>query len=72
VAYYRQVFSKKGWRVVNEAKDAQGATVLFVQREGPPLWVRVWNATGSKGSFVQLSGAVVPKRDSAAAKKPSS
>lgn len=71
-AYYRGVFQKGGWRLVNDAKDAEGVTVLFAQRNGPPLWVRIQKDAGGNGSLVQLSGAVVPrsnsKRDSLAAK----
>ena len=68
-AFYREVFKKGGWRLVNEAKDAEGATVLFAQRNGPPLWVRI--QTDGHGSLVELSGAVVPRTDTTAA-KPSS
>ena len=70
-AYYRGVFKQGGWRLVNEAKDAEGATVLFAQRKGPPLWVRILTDTQGGGSLVVLSGAVLPWTDSAAA-KPSS
>ena len=60
-AYYRGVFQKGGWHLVNEAKDAEGVTVLFAQRDGPPLWVRIQSDAGGTGSVVQLSGAVTPK-----------
>jgi len=67
-AYYREVFKIGGWRLVNDAKDAEGATVLFAQRNGPPLWVRIQSAADGNGTLVQLSGAVVSKADSAGAK----
>ncbi len=70
-AYYRQVFKQGSWRLVNDAKDVDGATVLLAQRDGPPLWVRILADPSGQGSLVELSGAVVPKRDSAAA-RPSS
>ena len=70
-AYYRDVFKQGSWHLVNEAKDPEGAIVLFAQRDGPPLWVRIRNADDGRSSLVELSGAVVPKKDSAAA-KPSS
>jgi hypothetical protein len=65
-AYYRGVLGKNGWKLVSDQKDQDGATVLFAEKKGPPLWVRV-QPDGS-GTLVQLSGAVVSKRDSAAAK----
>jgi hypothetical protein len=73
-AYYRSQLQKGNWRLVNEAKDSEGATVLLAQRDGPPLWVRIWAAEDGRGSLVELSGAVVPKTDSAAgaAAKPTS
>ncbi|MGH7512727.1 MAG: hypothetical protein ACREOQ_07375 [Gemmatimonadales bacterium] len=67
-AYYRSVLQKGGWRLVSDAKDKDGATVLFAEKKGPPLWVRVQPAEDGKGSLVQLSGAVVTQKDSAAAK----
>src|SRR5215217_5922984 len=39
--YYRAVFKTGNWKLVNDAKDAEGATVLFAQQNGPPLWVRI-------------------------------
>jgi hypothetical protein len=65
-AYYRQVFQRGGWRLVNDAKDSEGATVLFAQQKGPPLWVRIRNAEDGRGTLVDLSGAVMPKADTAA------
>lgn len=65
-AYYRRVLGRAPWRLVNDAKDAEGAVVLFAQQDGPPLWVRLRPAEDGRGTVVDLSGAVVPKRDSAA------
>jgi hypothetical protein len=68
VAYYRDVFKRGPWKLVNEAKDAQGATVLLANQDGPPLWVRVRPSGDGTGSLIELSGAVVAQADSAAAK----
>jgi hypothetical protein len=68
--YYRGVFKTGSWKLVNEAKDAEGATVLLAHQNGPPLWVRIQPADGG-GSMVELSGAVVSRIDSVAT-KPSS
>jgi hypothetical protein len=65
--YYRGVFKTGNWKLVNDAKDAEGATVLFAHQNGPPLWVRIQPADGG-GSVVELSGAVVSKIDSAGAR----
>lgn len=68
--YYRGVFKTGHWKLVNDAKDAEGATVLLAQQDGPPLWVRIRPADDGVGTVVDLSGAVLSKADSAA--KPSS
>jgi hypothetical protein len=65
--YYRGVFKTGNWKLVNEAKDAEGATVLLAQQNGPPLWVRIHPADGG-GSMVELSGAVVSRIDSVGVK----
>ena len=66
--YYRGVFKSGNWKLVNDAKDAEGATVLFAQQNGPPLWVRIRPDRESTGSVVELSGAVLSQADSAGAK----
>jgi hypothetical protein len=71
--YYRDVFKRGKWRLVNDTKDREGATVLLADQDGPPLWVRI--RPSGQGSLVELSGAVVAKADSAskaAAAKPAS
>ena len=65
--YYRAVLKTGNWKLVNDAKDADGATVLLAQRNGPPLWVRIQPRAGG-GSTVELSGAVLSKIDSAGAR----
>jgi hypothetical protein len=67
-AYYRSVLQNGGWHLVSDRKDQDGATVLFAEKTGPPLWIRVQPAEDGNGTLVQLSGAVVTQRDSAAAK----
>jgi len=67
-AYYRRVLQQNGWRLVSDQKDRDGATVLFAEKKGPPLWVRVQQAEDGNGSLIQLSGAVVAPRDSSRAK----
>lgn len=61
-AYYRRTFKEKGWRLVNDAKDAQGAVVLFVEQDGPPLWVRIRSAEDSTGTLVDIAGAKATKK----------
>jgi hypothetical protein len=65
--YYRAVLKTGNWKLVNDAKDAEGATVLFAHQNGPPLWVRIQAREGG-GSTVELSGAVLSKIDSAGAR----
>jgi hypothetical protein len=66
--YYRGVFKTGNWKLMNDAKDAEGAIVLFAQQNGPPLWVRIYPAAEGGGSMIELSGAVLSKMDSAGAK----
>ena len=56
--YYRGLFHRGDWRLVNEAKDADGAVVFLAQQHGRPLWVRIHDEA-DKGTLVELSGAVV-------------
>ncbi len=70
-AYYRQLFKKNGWRLVNDAKDRDGAVVIFAEQNGPPLWVRIRNAEDGRGTLVDLTGArVAQKHDSIKAPAP--
>jgi hypothetical protein len=57
-AYYRQTLTKNGWRLVSDARDAEGAVVLLAQQNGPPLWVRIQSTKDSLGTMVELAGAV--------------
>jgi hypothetical protein len=67
-AYYQQVFSANGWRLVNQFKSPEGATVLLAQQDGPPLWVRIMPEDSST-TIVELAGAVMERRDTTKAKK---
>ena len=58
-AYYRDVLSRNGWRLVSDSRDGDGAVVLLAERDGPPLWVRI-QAADSAGTKVELAGAVLP------------
>jgi hypothetical protein len=60
-AYYRNLFKRDGWRLVNDAKDQEGAVVFFAEQDGPPLWVRIRNAEDGRGSLVDLAGARVTR-----------
>lgn len=77
-AYYRELFKRQGWRLVNDAKDQEGAVVFFAEQDGPPLWVRIRNADDGRGSLVDLAGARVtqqhdaPKAGAPPAAKPTS
>jgi hypothetical protein len=55
--YYRELLSREPWELVNDAEDRDGATVLYAERDGPPLWIRIAKAVGAAGSLVEISGA---------------
>jgi hypothetical protein len=57
--FYRSVFKTNQWKLINEAKDGDGAVVLFAERKQTPLWVRVRADSTGGGSLVDLAGAVL-------------
>ncbi|MBA3259750.1 MAG: hypothetical protein H0T68_09830 [Gemmatimonadales bacterium] len=72
-SYYREVLSRGGWRLVNEAKGADGALVLLAEQDGPPLWVSIRATNDGAATIVDLAGAILERRDTAtAAAKPTS
>jgi hypothetical protein len=57
--YYRAMLSKNGWRLMNDMRDKDGSVVLFAERNGPPLWVRIKSTDDSMATLVELAGAVL-------------
>src|SRR5262245_50799510 len=43
-AYYRGVLQRNGWHLVSDTKDKDGAVVLYAEKKGPPLWIRMQQA----------------------------
>lgn len=64
VNYYRVLFTKEPWRLINES-NASGVTSFYVEQDGPSLWVTV-QQNGDSGSMVTIAGA---EADSAARAK---
>jgi hypothetical protein len=58
-SYYRELLGRDPWTLVSDAEDHAGALVLYAERDGPPLWIRIDKAVGAAGSMVEISGAVV-------------
>jgi hypothetical protein len=56
--FYRELLSREPWEFVSDAEDRDGATVLYAERVGHPLWIRIYKAVGAAGSLVEISGAV--------------
>lgn len=61
--YYRTIFQAAPWVLRNEARDPEGAVVLYAERYGRPLWVRLVSE-GEKSTLVELNGAVPRNADS--------
>ena len=55
--FYRESLSREPWDLVSDAEDREGATVLYAERDGHPLWIRIDKAVGAAGSLVEISGA---------------
>jgi hypothetical protein len=70
--YYRATLSKNGWRLVNDMRDKDGSVVLFAERNGPPLWVRIKSTDDSVATLVELAGAVLADTATADRTKPAS
>jgi hypothetical protein len=59
--YYRSALTRDGWKLVNQAKDPEGALVLLAEQDGPPLWVRIHSADDSAATYVEFSGAKIAR-----------
>jgi hypothetical protein len=57
--FYRGVLTQGNWRLVSDIKNADGSTALYAEQDGPPLWVKIWQAGDRPGTMVQLTGAVI-------------
>ena len=55
--YYKGALTRNGWKLVNEAKDPDGALVLLAEQDGPPLWVRIRAADDTMATLIEFSGA---------------
>jgi hypothetical protein len=56
--FYRAALRPPAWRLVSDSKDNQGATLLYAEHSGRPLWVRIWPDSEFNATFVELTGAV--------------
>lgn len=59
--YYRNTLSTGNWRLVSDTRSADGSVALYAEQNGPPMWVRIWQAGDRGGTMVQLTGAVISK-----------
>lgn len=55
--HYRNELSRGAWRLVSDAKTADGGIALYAETDGPSLWVTIRKADGAQGTFVDLAGA---------------
>lgn len=56
--FYRTALRPPNWRLVSDSKDNAGATILYAEHGGRPVWVRVWPDSEFNATFVELTGAV--------------
>jgi hypothetical protein len=59
--YYRNILSTGNWRLVSDTRGGDGSVALYAEQNGPPMWVRIWQAKDRGGTMVQLTGAVIAK-----------
>ena len=55
-SFYLQHFNAAPWALKNEAPDPSGGTVLYAERAGRPIWVRL-RPDGDTHTHVELTGA---------------
>jgi hypothetical protein len=62
--YYREQFSKEGWRILSDLADTAGVIAMHVEWDATrqPMWVRI--QPEGNGSTISMVGAV-PASDSA-------
>jgi hypothetical protein len=67
-AAYRRYLAANGWRIVGDVRD-QGGTDLYVERQGPPLWIQIRPAEQgfTRYTLIGALGRSAAKTDSAAA-----
>jgi hypothetical protein len=70
--HYRKLFKQGGWKLVNDFKNTEGEVVLLAEQKGSPLWVRIRKSDDGHSAVVELSGAVLAKKDSTGGRKPTS
>jgi len=66
-AAYRRHLTANGWRIVGDVSD-QGGTDLYVERQGPPLWIQIRPAEQgyTRYTLIGALGRSAPKTDSVA------
>ena len=70
-AYYRMLFhADTSYRVFGDTRGDAGEHAYYVEIAKRPLWIRIRPDASSGGSVVELTGAVVAPRDSAAPPAP--
>jgi hypothetical protein len=64
---YRRFLAATGWRIVGDVSD-QGGTDLYVERQGPPLWIQIRPAERgfTRYTLIGAIGRPAAKTDSAA------
>lgn len=68
-AMYRQYLTTRGWRIVGDVSD-RGGTDLYVERQGPPLWIQIRPAERgfTRYTLIGALGRSAPQPDSAIAR----
>lgn len=57
LAYYRQLLGVAPWAIQSDAPDGESGRVIYAERLGRPLWVRL-RPEGTAWTLVDLTGAV--------------
>ena len=57
--YYRGLFGKPPWKLINDVKMADGSVSFYTVAEAHPLWVTIRPGPGGTGSQIDVIGAKV-------------
>jgi hypothetical protein len=57
LAYYRDILDRAPWHILSDARDPEEGQVIYAERDGRPLWVRL-RPEGSAWTLVDLTGGV--------------
>jgi hypothetical protein len=63
-AWFRSNLAMNHWVLQNDARQSDGSTLIYAERNSQPLWINIRQATGGPGSTFTVTGAITSSSDS--------